>query len=237
MFDDYDDDGGWSYNDDLGHDMWTDYSSDMYGGSGYSGECPDLDDDWGGYVDPCFNRGVDPDLDADFDADFDGVDDYDNRPDYDRYDSHGTYASAYAADNHNDLVSRMSIYDYESRIHHLEGMLAGAVAAAALLDTKLAKAKASDANLADAISNGMVSSSTNAANSIKAKKDRSDRNIRQLKSSVESKHEEVSRYQAELDKLRAEYEPLKIQAERRRTRIIAIVCAAVCLVAILIAVL
>ena len=236
MFDDYDDDGGWGYNDDPGYDTWTDYTSGMYEGSGYSGECPDLDDDWGGHVDPCFSRGVDPDLDADFDADLDGTADYDNHR-YDRYDGHGSYVSAYAADNHNDLVSRMSIYDYESRIHHLEAMLAGAVAAAALLDTKLAKAKASDANLADAISNGMASSSTNTANSIKNKKNRSDRNIRRLKSSVESKHEEVSRYQAQLDKLKAEYEPLKIQAERRRTRIIAIVCAAVCLVAILIAVL
>ena len=216
--------------------MWTDYTSDMYEGSGYSGECPDLDDDWGGHVDPCFSRGVDPDLDADFDADLDGFADYDNRR-YDRYDGHGSYGSVYAADNHNDSMSRMTIYDYESRIHHLEAMLAGAVAAAALMDAKYAKAKSSDANLADAISNGMASSSTNTANSIKIKKDRSDRNIRQLKSSVESKHEEISRYQAELDKLKAEYEPLKIQAERRRTRIIAIVCAAVCLVAILIAVL
>lgn len=207
MFDDYDDDGGWGYNDNPEHDMWTDYTSDMYEGSAYSGECPDLD--------------------ADFDADLDGTADYDNHR-YDRYDGHGSYVSAYAADNHDDSVSRMTIYDYESRIHHLEAMLAGAVAAAALLDAKLAKAKTS---------NGMVSSSTNAANSIKAKKDRSDRNIRRLKSSVESKHEEVSRYQAELDKLRAEYEPLKIQAERRRTRIIAIVCAVICLIAILIAVL
>lgn len=227
MFDDYDDDGGWGYNDDPGYDTWTDYTSGMYEGSDYSGECPDVDDDWGGHVDPCFSRGVDPDLDADFDADLDGTADYDNHR-YDRYDGHGSYVSAYAADNHDDSVSRMTIYDYESRIHHLEAMLAGAVAAAALLDAKLAKAKTS---------NGMVSSSTNAANSIKIKKDRSDRNIRQLKSSVESKHEEISRYQAELDKLRAEYEPLKIQAERRRTRIIAIVCAVICLIAILIAVL
>lgn len=227
MFDDYDDDGGWGYGGDPGHDMWTDYTSGMYEGSDYSGECPDVDDDWGGYVDPCFNRGVDPDLDPDFDGDVDGVADYDIHR-YDRYGSHDSYVSAYAADNHNDLVSRMSIYDYESRIHHLEAMLAGAVAAAALLDAKLAKAKTS---------NGMVSSSTNAANSIEAKKDRSDRNIRQLKSSIESKREEVSRYQAELDKLKAEYEPMKIQSERRRTRIIAIVCAAVCLIAILVAVL
>lgn len=236
MFDDYDDDGGWGYNDDPEHDMWTDYTSDMYEGSGYSGECPDLDDDWGGHVDPCFSRGVDPDLDADFDADLDGFADYDNRR-YDRYDGHGSYGSVYAADNHNDSMSRMTIYDYESRIHHLEAMLAGAVAAAALMDAKYAKAKSSDANLADAIPNGMDALPTTAANSIKSKKKRSDRNIRQLKSSVESKHEEVSRYQAELDKLRAEYEPLKIQAERRRTRIIAIVCAVICLIAILIAVL
>ena len=236
MFDDYDDDGGWGYNDDPGYDTWTDYTSGMYEGSDYSGECPDVDDDWGGHVDPCFSRGVDPDLDADFDADLDGFADYDNRR-YDRYDGHGSYGSVYAADNHNDSMSRMTIYDYESRIHHLEAMLAGAVAAAALMDAKYAKAKSSDANLADAIPNGMDALPTTAANSIKSKKKRSDRNIRHLKSSVESKHEEVSRYQAELDKLRAEYEPLKIQAERRRTRIIAIVCAVICLIAILIAVL
>lgn len=48
--------------------------------------------------------------------------------------------------------------------------------------------------------------------------------------------EKVARYQAELDKLKAAYEPMKIQSEQRRTRLTAIVCAAISIIAILIAI-
>lgn len=235
MYDDYDDDGCWGYDGDPAHDMWTDYTSDMYERSDYPGECPDVDDDWGD---------VDPDFDYDLYIDLDGVADYDKPRDYGRYDSHGTCASAYAAAHHNDLERHMSIYEYESRIHHLEAMLAGAVAAAALLDARLADASsaqnaASAHNRISARSSDRnaysAKASTGKGKSAKISKDAGD--ISKLRSGAESKREEISRYQAELDKLKSEYEPLKIQSERRRTRTIAIVCAAVCLIAILIAVL
>lgn len=43
-YDEYGDD--WGYNGDAEHDMWVDYTTDMYEGSDYSGENPDCDVDW-----------------------------------------------------------------------------------------------------------------------------------------------------------------------------------------------
>lgn len=180
MYDDYDDDGDWVYNGDAEHDMWVDYTTDMYEGTDYSGECPDADIDW----------------DAESDANFDGHVDHDR---------HHHYSAPSPTVQHSDVSSRMSVAQYESKIHRLEGLLAATIAAAAAWDTK-------------------------AANTTIPK------NIRKYQYRANNKRDEVSRYQAELDRLKAEYEPMKVQSELQRTRLIAIVCAAISIIAILIAI-
>lgn len=180
MYDDYDDDGDWGYNGDSEHDMWVDYTTDMYEGSDYTGEYRDAD--------------------IDRDAESDAIADH-----YvDKGRGHHHAASSPTA-HHSDAVSRMSIAQYESKINRLEGLLAAAIAAIASLETKSANAS-------------------------------SAKNIRKFQYRANNKREEVSRYQAELDKLKAEYEPMKVQSELQRTRITAIVCAAISIIAILIAI-
>lgn len=148
MYDDYDD-GDWVYNGDAKHDMWVDYTTDMYEGTDYSGLSPTV--------------------------------------------------------KHSDVTSRMSIAQYESKIHRLEGLLAAAIAAAAVLDSKSANTTI-------------------------------PKNIKKFQYRANNKRDEASRYQAALDKLKAEYEPMKVRSELQRTRLIAIVCAAISIIAILIAI-
>ncbi len=180
MYDDYDDDGDWGYNGEAEHDMWVDYTTDMYEDTNYSGENPDADIDW----------------DAEFDANFDGHVDYDR---------HHSYTPPTPSSHHADTSSHMSVAQYESKIRRLEGLLAAAIAAAAVLETKSANAS-------------------------------TKKNIRKFQYRANRKQEEISRYQAELNKLKSDYEPMKIQSEIHRTRLIAIVCAAISMIAILIAI-
>ena len=180
MYDDYDDDGDCGYNGDSEHDMWVDYTTDMYEDTNYSGENPDADIDW----------------DAEFDANFDGNVDYDG---------HHSYTTSTSPSRHADTAPHMSVAQYESKIHRLEGLLAAAIAAAAVLETKSANAS-------------------------------TKKNIQKFQYRANRKQEEISRYQAELDKLKSDYEPIKVQNELYRTRLIAIVCAAISILAILIAI-
>lgn len=169
-----------TYNGDAEHDMWVDYTSDMYEGTNYSGENPDADIDY------------DAEIGNNFDGHFD-----DGR--------HHAYTPSAPATSHAGMASDMSIDQYESRIHRLEGLLAAAIAAAAVLETKSANAS-------------------------------TKKNVRKFQYHANRKQEEISRYKAELDKLRSDYVPIKMKSELHRTRLIAIVCAAISIFAILIAI-
>ena len=109
-YDEYGND--WGYNGDAEHDMWTDYTTDMYEDSDYSGENPDCDVDW----------------DAEYEANVDCH-------------NGGVQQHAHSSSRHNGhTVAPVTAQHYERRIHQLEGLIAAAIASAAILDTKAANA-------------------------------------------------------------------------------------------------
>lgn len=111
-YDDFDNGDDWGYDGDPEHDMWVDYTTDMYEGSDYSGENPDHDVDW--------------------DAEYEANVDYHHGPvrHYGNGDTH----------RHTPQAASMSEQQYEHRIHQLETLIAAALASAATLDAKSANA-------------------------------------------------------------------------------------------------
>lgn len=109
--DDFDDSGEWGYNGDAEHDMWVDYTTDMYEDTDYSGENPDYDVDW----------------EAEYETHVDDT-------------QHSHHHSPTFLHHQNDNVASMTARQYENRIHRLEGLIAAAIAAATVLDTKSANA-------------------------------------------------------------------------------------------------
>ena len=174
-YDEYGDD--WGYNGDAEHDMWVDYTTDMYEGSDYSGENPDCDVDW----------------DAEYEANVDCH-------------NGGVQQQAHSSSHHQGHTGASeTAQHYERRIHQLEGLIAAALASAAILDTKAANAS-------------------------------SGKNMRKFQRRANEKQSEAKRYQAELDKLKANYAIVKLESETARTRTITIICAIVCFFAIMIAI-
>ena len=102
-----DDDDDRGYNDYPEHDMWVDYTTDMYEDTDYSGQNPDYDDDDDDDDDDDYYRDYDPDYD----------------PDYDRYGG----SSHYDALHHQNGSPAQR---YEPRKRHLKWLLAAAIAAA-----------------------------------------------------------------------------------------------------------
>ena len=174
-YDEYGDD--WGYNGDAVHDMWTDYTTDMYEGSDYSGENHDVDMDW----------------DAEYEA---NVDYHDGEV---QQSAHGSSRPK------GHTATPETVQHYEHRIHQLEGLIAAAIASAAIFDKK----------------------SANAA---------SAKNVRKYQIRASEKQSEAKRYQAELDKLKANYVTVKLESETARTRTITIICAIVSFFAIMIAI-
>lgn len=174
-YDEYGDD--WGYNGDAEHDMWVDYTTDMYEGSDYSGENPDGDIDW----------------DAEYEANVD----------YHDGEVQQSVHSSSRPKGH--TVAQETVQHYEHRIHQLEGLIAAAIASAAIFDKK----------------------SANAA---------SAKNVRKYQIRASEKQSEAKRYQTELDKLKRNYATVKLESETARTRDIAVICAIVSFLAILIAI-
>lgn len=174
--DDLDDD--WGYNGNADHDMWVDYTTDLYEGTDYSSENPEYD----------------VDLDAEYEPNID---------------YHHEVAQQYihcSTHRNGGAFIPLTAKQYEHRIHKLEGLIAVALASAATLDMKAAKASSSN-------------------------------NIRKYQRRASEKQSEAKRYQDELDKLKRTYETAKLETEVVRTRILIVICAIVCLIATLIAVL
>lgn len=110
-YDEYDND--WGYNGDAEHDMWVDYTTDMYEGSDYSGENPDCDD-------------CDMDWDAEYESNVDCHND-------------ATQQYTHRSHCHNRCsADPATVRHYEDRIHKLEGIIAAAIASAATLNKKSA---------------------------------------------------------------------------------------------------
>lgn len=174
-YDEYGDDRG--YNGDAEHDMWVDYTTDMYEDSDYSGENPDCDVDW----------------DAEYEANVD------------YHDREVQQAAHSSSRQKGHTAAPKTVQTYEHRIHQLEGLIAAAIASADILDKK----------------------SANAA---------SAKNVRKYQIRASEKQSEAKRYQTELDKLKRNYATVKLESETARTRDIAVICAIVSFIAILIAI-